>query len=167
MFSNILVLTAFQQGSARALAGAVEVAGRFGSRVHVLHVIDEDLVEEISTAMVPAAEDGGVQASVGTPAAAALGPRVPAASSPDEVALGLVTRAERSMRGFVAGLAPSLQVTTEVRVGKPYEVIIQAVAAHQVDFVVMGRSRRGLKEYLLGSIADKVVRTVACPVCLL
>lgn len=150
----------------RALQMAAEMADRFGAQVHVLHVIDEDLVEEISTAMVPVS-GSGVQAPPGPTLPSGLGQALQATADPDAVASGLVSRAERQMRAFVAPLAPRLQVSTEVRIGKPYEAILEAVAARKVDLVLMGRSNRGLKEYLLGSIADKVVRTVACPVCLL
>jgi nucleotide-binding universal stress UspA family protein len=167
MISNILVLTAFQEGSRRALAMAAEVALRFEGRVHVLHVIEEDHVEVISTAMVPTPGDSGVQPPTGSNLPPTLGQHFRPAVNLDDVASGLVARAERQMRDFVAHLDSRLLLTTEVRIGKPHEVIIETVAARHVDFVVMGRSSHGLKEFLLGSIADKVVRTVACPVCLL
>jgi nucleotide-binding universal stress UspA family protein len=167
MISNILVLTAFQERSRRALAMAAEVALRFEGRVHVLHVIDEDLVEVISTAMVPTTGDSGVLAPAGSTLPPSLGQHLQSAVNLDHVASGLVARAERHMRDFVGQLDPRLRLSTEVRIGKPYEAIVETVAARQIDFVIMGRSNRGLKEFLLGSIADKVVRTVACPVCLL
>jgi nucleotide-binding universal stress UspA family protein len=167
MITNILVLTAFQEGSRRALAMAVEVAARFGSQVHVLHVIEGDLVEVISTAMVPAAGDSGVQAPAGTTVPSNLGQHYRPALGPEDVAGGLVARAERQMRAFVAQVDPGIRLSTAVRIGKPHEVISETVLTRHVDFVVMGRSNHGLKEYLLGSIADKVVRTVGCPVCLL
>lgn len=167
MISHILVLTAFQERSRRALAMAAEMALRFQGKVHVLHVIDEDLVEVISTAMVPTAGDNSVLAPAGSTLPPSLGRHFPPAVNLDGVTSGLVARAERQMRDFVAGLDPRLQITTEVRIGKPYEAITETVTSRQIDYVVMGRSNRGLKEYLLGSIADKVVRTVGCPVCLL
>jgi nucleotide-binding universal stress UspA family protein len=167
MISNILVLTAFQEGSRRALAMATEMALRFEAQVHVLHVIDEDLVEVISTAMVPTVVDSGVPAPAGSVLPPSLGQHLRPAISNDNVSSGLVARAERQMRDFVAQPDARLQLTTEVRIGKAHEVTIETVASRHVDFVVMGRSRHGLKEFLLGSIADKVVRTVGCPVCLL
>jgi len=167
MISNILVLTAFQEGSKRALTMAAELAARFESRVHVLHVIEESLVEVISTAMVPTPGDSGVQTPSGAVIPGTLGQHLEPALSPEDVASGLVARAECQMREFVAALDPHLRLTTEVRIGKPYEAISETVTARKIDFVVMGRSSHGLKEYLLGSVADKVVRTVSCPVCLL
>ncbi len=166
MIRNILVLTAFQEGSRRALAMGAEIALRLDSRVHVLHVIDEDLVEVISTAMVPPVPDSGVQAPAPSPLPAATGQECVPAVGLENVTGGLVARSERKMREFVASVDPRLRISTEVRIGRPYEVILETVAARKVDFVVMGRSNRGIKEYLLGSIADKVVRTVSCPVCL-
>ncbi len=45
--------------------------------------------------------------------------------------------------------------------GVPHEAIADYVAEHDADLVVMGASgRSGLKEHLLGSTADRVVRSV-------
>jgi nucleotide-binding universal stress UspA family protein len=169
MLNSILVLTAFQEGSQRALAMAAELGLRFQARVHVLHVVDEDLVEEISAAMLPDTagyDSGGTTVGPRLPVPVGAGEIQPSAST-ETVASALVTRAERRMRDFTARIGPGVQLSTEVRVGKPYEAVIETVASRQVDIVVMGRSHHGIKEFLLGSIADKVVRSVACPVCLL
>ena len=167
MITNILVLTAFQEGSHRALRMAAEIGLRFQAKVHVLHVINQDLVEEVSTAMGVGTEEGDSLAASGRILAARLAQQIPPALDVDGVASGLVTRAERRMRDFVVGLDPALKLDTDIQIGQPYEVILEAVAHRQIDLVVMGRSNHGIKEFLLGSIADKVVRTVACPVCLL
>jgi nucleotide-binding universal stress UspA family protein len=167
MITRILVLTAFQERSRRALGMAAELALRFQGRVHVLHVIDDDLVEVISTAMVPTVGTENLPPPIGSTAPPVLAQQLVPAVTVENVSSGLVTRAEKQMRDFVSQIDPRVHVTTEVRIGKPYETIVETVAARHVDLVIMGRSNRGLKEYLLGSIADKVVRTVSCPVCLL
>lgn len=47
------------------------------------------------------------------------------------------------------------------REGDPYEVITEYSAEHDIDLIVMGASgRSGLKERLLGTTSDRVIRTV-------
>src|SRR5262245_58104158 len=57
------------------------------------------------------------------------------------------------------------EVATLLRVGRPYEEIIAAAKAHDVDLIVMARHGRGeVHRLLVGSVADKVVRLAPCPV---
>jgi nucleotide-binding universal stress UspA family protein len=58
-------------------------------------------------------------------------------------------------------------VDTEIHVddGVPRTVILEAVEALPVDLVVMGtHGRTGLDHYLIGSVAERVVRTSPVPV---
>jgi nucleotide-binding universal stress UspA family protein len=56
-------------------------------------------------------------------------------------------------------------VTSELRQGVVWREVDAAVKAHQVDLVVVGsHGRRGLPRALLGSVAEKIVRTAPCPV---
>jgi nucleotide-binding universal stress UspA family protein len=49
--------------------------------------------------------------------------------------------------------------------GVPHEEIARVATAERADYVVMGtRGRGGLERALLGSVADRVVRTAPCPV---
>lgn len=49
--------------------------------------------------------------------------------------------------------------------GSPYRQILAYSEDHDVDLIVMGtHGRRGVDRYLLGSVAEKVVRTAPCPV---
>lgn len=62
----------------------------------------------------------------------------------------------------------SKKVNLEIRVGRPGEEIVIAAQELDVDVIVLSRhSRRGFDRYLLGSVADRVARTAACPVLLL
>jgi len=57
-----------------------------------------------------------------------------------------------SIRGSVAG-------------GSPYRQILASAEEHDIDLIVMGtHGRRGIDRYLLGSVAEKVVRTAEPPV---
>jgi nucleotide-binding universal stress UspA family protein len=53
----------------------------------------------------------------------------------------------------------------EMAVGAPWEEIVRAAEKEGVDLIVMGtHGRRGLDRLLLGSVANKVIRTANCPV---
>jgi len=56
-------------------------------------------------------------------------------------------------------------VETAVVEGKPHRVIGDRVAERDIDLVVMGRrGRGGVSEHLLGSVPERVLRTVEVPV---
>ncbi|MEF8757337.1 MAG: universal stress protein [Halobacteriales archaeon] len=58
-----------------------------------------------------------------------------------------------------------LEVSTAVVQGTPYAQIREYVVEHDVDLIAMGtHGRTGLERYLLGSVAEKVVRTADVPV---
>jgi universal stress protein A len=72
---------------------------------------------------------------------------------------------ERLPRFRAAELDPHLHVETLVVNGGPAHEICQTAEAQAADLIVMGtRGRTGLKHFLLGSIAEKVVRYAPCPV---
>lgn len=52
-----------------------------------------------------------------------------------------------------------------LRVGAPAEEIVKTLLEERADLVVMGtQGRSGLERLLLGSVADRVIRTAPCPV---
>lgn len=65
----------------------------------------------------------------------------------------------------VAGTRAGLDVTTEIGEGVPYEEILQYIATHGIDVVVMGtKGRSGVDRVLMGSVAERVVRHSPVPV---
>jgi nucleotide-binding universal stress UspA family protein len=49
--------------------------------------------------------------------------------------------------------------------GNPYEEIVDLASAQQADVIVMStHERTGPQRLLIGSVAEKVVRTAACPI---
>lgn len=51
------------------------------------------------------------------------------------------------------------------RVGVPHEEIVKAATAEHADYIVMGTHGRGrVGRFMLGSVADRVVRHATCPV---
>lgn len=58
-----------------------------------------------------------------------------------------------------------LAVTNEIRWGDPAVAIIAYAVENDIDLIVMGtRGKTGFERYLLGSVAEKVVRTSPSPV---
>ena len=55
-----------------------------------------------------------------------------------------------------------------VQLGNPASVIVDHAADHRVDMVVMPtHGRKGVSRWLLGSVAERVIRGCHCPVLLL
>jgi nucleotide-binding universal stress UspA family protein len=141
MFTRILVPTDFSAPSDAALEYARGIAAKFGSRIHVLHVLDEALVATPYGNDVFVAESPTLLAELFDEAKNRLAHR---ASRPDG--------------------AP-FTVTTEVVSGTSARTITDYAGEHAVDLIVMGtHGRSGVAHLLMGSVAEKVVRFAPCPV---
>ena len=56
-------------------------------------------------------------------------------------------------------------IETEISIGSPYLEIIEKITSWNADLVIMGtKGSSGLKEFFIGSNAEKIVRTSKCPV---
>lgn len=138
MYQDVLVPTDGSDASAAAVDHAVSIADRYDATVHLLHVVD--LGTEMSAS------------GVGTIA--------------DELTSTLESEADDALddagsRAEEAGVDYE-RTTVE---GVPHEAIVAQAADREVDLVVMGASgRSGLREHLLGSTTDRVVRSTDVPV---
>lgn len=139
--ANVLVATDFSDSSASALAYGRELAGRFGARLHVLHAIDIAPLEFVETdALLSGMPD--LRAEMETDAENALA--------------RLVTDEDRRLLNAATVIA---------RHRLPAEAIVEYAAEHAVDLIIVGtHARRGVAHFLLGSVAEKVIRTAPCPV---
>ena len=55
--------------------------------------------------------------------------------------------------------------TTFIRIGKPEDEIVKFAVENNIDLIAMGtHGRTGLAHMLVGSVAERVVRTSKCPV---
>lgn len=76
----------------------------------------------------------------------------------------LKRRSQEQLAQAKAALA-DVACTTELRDGRPHEVILAVAKERQVDMIVMGTAgHTGLAHALLGSVAERVVRLATCPV---
>ncbi|WP_226041600.1 universal stress protein [Natrinema sp. DC36] len=134
MYGDILVPTDGSDSSTAAVEQAVAIAEGESTTVHFLHVVD-----------------------VGTEMSASASGNI--ASQLTEM---LEEEAESALDDAVSRAeAASVDYEQTTREGDPHEVIEKYSAEHDIDLVVMGASgQSGLKERLLGSTTDRVVRTV-------
>jgi universal stress protein A len=81
-----------------------------------------------------------------------------------------VSNLERQASAALARMLPEAQraqieVIRSVVIGSPLRKIVEAAEAKHVDLIVMAtHGRTGLSHLLIGSVAERVVRTAPCPV---
>ena len=138
---QILVPTDFSATSDAALDYAREVASRFGASLHLLHVLQDPFVAGPLVADAYVADTPGVRTTILDDARARLAHRV----------------ARRDRETF--------DVSAEAVFGRGADTIVEYAADRHIDLIIMGtHGRTGVAHLLLGSVAERVVRTAPCPV---
>lgn len=80
----------------------------------------------------------------------------------DEV---LYAAAEKELRAFLADIPGIDETKAELREGEPVQVLLEAAEEGGYDLLVMGtHGRAGLAHFLMGSVAERVVRASPCAV---
>lgn len=136
---QILVPVDFSDNAREALMYAREWARLYDADIEVLHVVEEDLH--------PAFYVGGV-------------------SSIYDVEPELEEKVKATLNDFVTDTIGSTDgVNTHMRTGSASSTIVEFAGEQDVDLVCLStHGRTGLERFLLGSVAEKVVRYVDCPV---
>ena len=137
---HILVPTDFSEPADAALQYAQALARKFGSRLHLLHVVPEPFASPWGTdvATFPMAD--------------------------------LLTQSEAAARQRLEQIAGGLEdlpagVGVHTAVGSPVDRILDYARDHRVDLIVVGTHGRGLVGHLLlGSVAERVIRRAGVPV---
>jgi nucleotide-binding universal stress UspA family protein len=139
--NNILVATDFSEPSEAALAYGQALARTFGATLHVLHVVD-GLAGSVYAAEGYVASLPALQEEIEAAAGAELDERLIDNDQPP-----LPTR-----RVLIASSTPAL-------------AIVDYAERARIDLIVTGTHGRGAVAHLLmGSVAERVVRTAPCPV---
>ncbi len=139
MFEKILVPIDFSEYTDDILAYAREIAQKFGSSIHLMHVIPN--------------------MDYFTPYESFI-----AAENMVAVQKGIEGEVAKDMEG-VAGKLTGVATTRAVRTGVAFLEIIDYVRSEEIDLIIMGtHGRGGLEHILIGSVAEKVVRKAPCPV---
>lgn len=133
---RILVPLDFSEPSRLALRYASELARTYGAHLALLHVVENVLLPGIY---------GMEPVPVDTPEVKA--------------------RAREALQEMIREEDGSEQATFEVKVGHAVDAIVDYAKAQEVDLIVIAtHGRTGLKHFLLGSVAENVVRMAPCPV---
>ena len=139
--TRILVPTDFSPPSAAALIAAKELATRFGASIHLLHVLDDPYATASFAAEVYGYIPPGLKESWQRAA--------------EKQMLTVFPEAERG----------PFRATTAVACGSAARTIVEYADQNGFDLIVMGtHGRGGVAHLLLGSVAERVVRTARCPV---
>ena len=112
-------------------------AKTFGARIELLHIYDIPDLTTVYELTFPAEVDAGIRKA----AVRKLG--------------------EWKERANVEGI----EVSTHLVFGKPERVIVEHAKDSNADLIVIGKRGHGvIKQVLMGSVAERTVRTAPCPV---
>lgn len=143
IWKTILVPHDFSSSANHAAAIARDEAKLHGAKILLLHVIDLPSAFEAGAVVVP--ESTG---------------------SPISVKDYAVSSAETHLADIVARLGKDgATATSFIRLGNPVDEINRFADDQKVDLIVMGtHGRSGLQHLLVGSVAERVVRSSPKPV---
>lgn len=139
IIDRILVPVDFSDHARKALRAAKEWATLYGASIDALHVVAEHIQ--------PAFYAGGVQSIYDM--------------EPD-----IEEKMQNRLGTFIDETGgPDVAVRAHVAVGNAAPDIVDFVESEDIDLVTMStHGRTGLDRFLLGSVAEKIVRHVHCPV---
>ncbi len=144
LFKRILLPVDFAPVSREAFLLGLRFAHQFQAQVALLHVIDTKSLDALN----------------------ALGLALPSEEKAQKKRLN--HQARLLARGLLAlPETKGLKITRIVREGKPFVEIARTVRAEKIDLVVMGSyggQTGDISHMFFGSTAEKIVRTVTCPV---
>ncbi|HSF29798.1 MAG TPA: universal stress protein [Candidatus Tectomicrobia bacterium] len=136
---RILAPTDLSELSSQGLRSALELAQTFGAKLLLLHIVEPP----------PYPIEGLV---------------------PSQLGANLVDDLERQASHELAQMLPEtrgsgVDVERRVVVGIPYRKIVEVADEDKADLIVMTtHGRTGLSHLVMGSVAEKIVRTAPCPV---
>ena len=140
MYDQILLPTDGSRGVDRAIDHAIDAAERYGATLHVLYVVDSDVVNAYSG-------DEFVDGAEG--------------------ASETLEEQGREALDVVASHATETDVetVTELVYGVPHEQILAYIDDESIDLTVMGsKTRSGDYRRMLGSVTERVSRQSTAPV---
>jgi len=86
-------------------------------------------------------------------------------ADPTEAEIKVVREAEEYLKSLEGQLkAKGFDVDTHVRYGNEVEEILDHAAQKEIDLIAMSRGHKGVKHFLLGCVAEKVLRHAPKPV---
>jgi len=135
LFNKILIATDGSTNNMTAIGEAIRIAKALSSVLVAIYVIDTGVLNS-----------------------AALG-------EGEEFIFGSLKAEGEKALDKVKEMAGGIEVEAHIIQGKPSSAITDFAAKSGIDLIVMGaRGKSGIEELLLGSVADRVIRTANCPV---
>ncbi|WP_135662853.1 universal stress protein [Halorhabdus rudnickae] len=135
MYDQILLPTDGSEGMADVIDHAVGLARSHDATLHALHVLDTATMS-----------------------------RMPMEASWETITGMLREEGERALED-VRQAAEEVPVEGEITEGSPSREIVDYTGSNDVDLIVMGtHGRGGIDRLLLGSVAERVIRTASVPV---
>ena len=145
MFSpkSILVPTDFSEYSDKALQNAIDIAKQFKGKIYLLHVVGTVIQYMAYYSLDPQTVNLVESESV---AAAKKMLAEQLAKFPD---------------------SKSIEIISDILIGAPYQEILRDQEEKKIDLIVIAsHGKTGLLSHLIGSVAERVVRSANCPVLL-
>lgn len=135
MYDKILVPVSMSNWEDDVVKHAIEHADNHDSELHAVHVVVEQIAERME-------EDD------------------------DRHPGKLSSKNAKTVLSDIEGKIPDrVQFKSKELTGSPSSAIVQYAAENDIDLIVMGtHGRSGVRRYLLGSVAEEVVRNANCPV---
>ena len=137
---KILVPCDFSKAAIDAYHQALSLAAKPGGTVYLLHVIEPPLMQDTML--------------------------MPTLNFEEELMRDMKAKAEKEFTALAKkNSEKEITVSHEIRYGSVASVILEQVAEKKADMVVMGSTgASGVKEYLIGSNAERIVRQSPVPV---
>jgi nucleotide-binding universal stress UspA family protein len=138
-YRNIVIATDGSENTQKAISYGIEIAKLSGAIVHALYVVDTS-----SFSSIPMSTEGGWEAMY-------------------EI---MKTEGEKAVSEVKKqGESAGVEVREVVLEGHPVNEIIEFAENNDVDLIVLGTlGKTGFDRFLLGSVAEKVVRSSHVPV---
>jgi len=138
-FENILMPVDFSEPSVKALEYAISLAASFGSRLHLVHVVNNEIE--------------------------AMGFYVPHMSF-EKLDDAMRDSAKAMLDKFASKhLGTFVNAVKEVLEGEPNEEIIQYAKANNIDVIVIGTYGSGyIDKLFFGSTTERILKKAGCPV---
>lgn len=135
MYEKILVPVSLSQWEDDVVQHAIEHAVNHDSELHAVHVVAEQILEKMEED--DEREPGGVG-----------------------------SKGSREVLSDVERKVPEdIEFVSQELTGTPASSIVRYANENNIDLIVMGtHGRSGVKRYVLGSVAEEVVRNANCPV---
>ena len=151
LFEKILAPLDGSEHSLRALEIAIQTAKKFGGKISLIHVYSVTagpIIMPEPTTLTPSVVPAMTAAEVFKVAEAAR-----------KAGRNILASGEERVK------AEGIQVETMLREGDTVQEILKAAREGEFDLIVMGaRGISKIREILLGSVSDGVIRNAPCPV---